>query len=286
MAGQDVGVEVPLPKDHSSGNKKIDAQISVNIKSIPTTSVNSETEKELVNTVALLRRKTMIVDYEKVSVKLEEGSGIYGVVAAGYARGNSDEDRLLHDFLRDMEPPAHDSWDKYNEKLIYYPRGSKKLRTDMVKRYRTAIKNICSREVETTGKDVPALAAMLRFQGRGKPLKKYTVDTSGIKLEKLIEDNRIRIKFKLFCNDVPSNDLWRAALKVKVKGAAESLDFAAYQELGTVPAVVSEEVVKNELFITVHFEDRIEYQVDVNWPDYMPIDEKYAIDLIPRYIEG
>lgn len=286
LAGQDVGVEVPLLREHQSGHKKIDSEISVKVKSVSTATATNENEKDLINTTALLRRKTMVVDYEKVSTKLEEGTGIYGVVSAGYARGNSTEDEMLHDFLRDMEPPAHDSWDKYDAKLILYPRGSKKLRTEIVRRYRTAIKNICSKEVETKGKDVPALAAMLRFSGRGKTVKKSTIDTSNIRLEKLPADNRIRIKFNLFCNDVPSGDLWHAALKVKVKGAAESLEFAAYQEIGSVTSVVSEEVVKNELLITVQFDDRIEYQVDVNWPNYMLINDKYAIDLITRYIKG
>ena len=126
------------------------------------------------------------------------------------------------------------------------------MRTELIKRYRTAIKNICSKEVETKGKDVPALAAMLRFPGRGKTVKKSTIDTSNIRSEKLIEDNRIRIKFNLFCNDIPSGDLWRAALKVKVRGV-ENLEFVAHQEIGDVTSVVSEEVINNELIITVYF---------------------------------
>ena len=286
LAGQDVGVEVPLLREHPSGKKHIDSELSVKVKSIHTASATSENEKELINTAALLRRKTMVVDYEKVNAKIQEGTGIYGIVAAGYARGTSAEDEMLHNFLRDMEPPAHDSWDKYDDKLILYPRGSKKLRTELIKRYRTAIKNICSKEVETKGKDVPALAAMLRFPGRGKTVKKSTIDTSNIRLEKLIADNRIRIKFNLFCNDIPSGDLWRAALKVKVRGASENLEFVAHQEIGDVTSVVSEEVINNELIITIHFENRIEYQVDVNWPNYLPINDKYAIDLITRYIKG
>ena len=60
----------------------------------------------------------------------------------------------------------------------------------------------------------------------------------------------------------------------------------AYQEIGAVTSVVSEEVIKNELLIAVQFDDRIEYQVYVNWPNYMPINDKYAIDLITRYIRG
>ena len=63
------------------------------------------------------------------------------------------------------------------------------------------------------------------------------------------------------------------------------MEFAAHQ-IGDVTSVVSEEVINNELIITVYFENRIEYQVDVNWPNYLPINDKYAIDLITRYIKG
>ena len=63
--------------------KHIDSKLFVKVKSIYTASATSENEKELINTTALLRRKTMVVDYEKVNAKIQEGTGIYGIVAAG-----------------------------------------------------------------------------------------------------------------------------------------------------------------------------------------------------------
>ena len=286
IAGKDIEVIVPLLRDDISGNNSIDAEISVKVKSVQTTSVISAAERELINTTALLRRKTMIVDYEDVKPKLEEGTGIFGVVAAGYARGNSHEDGMLHDFLRDMEPPAHDSWDKYDQKLLLYPRGSKKMRSDIIKTYRDALRKICSKEIETKGKDVPALAAMLRFKGKGKAKKNYTINSSNIQLEKLVSQQLIRLRFKLFCSDVPSTDLWKAAFFVKVKGTDERLEFSSYAEVSDYNPVVSEIVEKNELIISVQFEDRIEYKVELHWPDYLPINENYAIELVTRHIEG
>ena len=72
LAGQDVGVEVPLLREHPSGNKHIDSKLFVKVKSIYTASATSENEKELINTAALLRRKTMVVDYEKVNAKFKK----------------------------------------------------------------------------------------------------------------------------------------------------------------------------------------------------------------------
>ena len=46
----------------------------------------------------------MVVDYEKVNSKLDEKTGLIGVVLAGRALGRAEAIKL-HDFLRDMEPP-------------------------------------------------------------------------------------------------------------------------------------------------------------------------------------
>ena len=73
---------------------------------------------------------------------------------------------------------------------------------------------------------------------------------------------------------------------MKVKGTSERLEFSSYTEVGAVTAVVSEEVKKDELFISVHFEERIEYEAELHWPTYLPISENYAIELITRHIEG
>lgn len=209
------------------------------------------------------------------------------MVAAGLARGRSAEDVILHNFLRDMEPPAHDSWDKYAQKLnVLYRRGSIKMRSNIIKEYRAALTKICSKEVDTKGKNVPALAAMLRFPGLGKPLKNYTINSSNFHKTILESEQRIRLRFQLFCNDVPSTDIWKASIFVKVKGTSERLEFASYDEIGDESAVLSEEIKKDELFISVHFEERIEYEVELHWPTYLPISEDYAIELITRHIEG
>ena len=287
IAGKDVDVLVPLLVDDTNEKKGTDAKISVKVKSVQLSSALSEAEKNLKNTSALLRRKTMVVDYEPIKAKLDEGTCVFGVVAAGLARGRSKEDEALHNFLRDMEPPAHDSWDKYAQKLnVLYRRGSIKMRSNIIKEYRAALTKICAKEVDTKGKKVPALAAMLRFPGLGKPLKNYTINSSNIQLKKLPAEQRIRLRFQLFCNDVPSTDLWRASFFVKVKGTSERLEFSSYTEVGAVTAVVSEEVKKDELFISVHFEERIEYEAEMHWPTYLPISENYAIELITRHIEG
>ena len=115
----------------------------------------------------------MVVDYEPIKAKLDEGTCVFGVVAAGLARGRSKEDEALHNFLRDMEPPAHDSWDKYAQKLnVLYRRGSIKMRSNIIKEYRAALTKICSKEVDTKGKNVPALAAMLKIPWFRKTIKK------------------------------------------------------------------------------------------------------------------
>ncbi len=285
IAGSDINVEVPLLKNNSQGKFK-EAPISIRLKSFHAPINVKDIDKHQLNHVALLRRKTMVINYEEIKVKIDEGVAVVGVVAAGYARGNSDEDKLLHNFLRDMEPAAHDSWDKYYDKLKLYSHGARARRTEIIRSYKKCIKQICSKEVDTKGKTVPALASMLRFKGLGKKKKNYTVSASDIMVDKDTNNKLLKISFSLYCNDIPSAGTWKAGIKVKIKGISEPLKFLKYSEVSPSNAVSCQELnnKKEELRITVQNDDRVDYTTEMAWHDYLSIDDDFAFELLVGFI--
>lgn len=78
---------------------------------------NSDNAHPLLNTVALMRGARMVVKYRKVTNVQVEGDGFFGVLRAGTARGEQDSDRVIEQFLRASEPPAHDEWTPSTNRL-------------------------------------------------------------------------------------------------------------------------------------------------------------------------
>lgn len=83
------------------------------------------------NKVALLRgRSGFVLDYRDIRARAERP--YFAVLLGGLARGTSEEDRALEDFLWRAEPPAHDDWSAGRPELKgRYDRGATKAFFDL-----------------------------------------------------------------------------------------------------------------------------------------------------------
>lgn len=73
--------------------------------------------EQIRRTVALVRGALMVVQYSSKGLG-GLGPDFVAVVQAGRYAGASESDNLLEALLRDSEPPAHDKWDQYSQKLV------------------------------------------------------------------------------------------------------------------------------------------------------------------------
>ena len=62
------------------------------------------------NTIACQRGTGMVVTYREQPAFRNYDRGMHGVLVAGLARGSSQSDAALEEFLRASEPPAHEEW--------------------------------------------------------------------------------------------------------------------------------------------------------------------------------
>jgi hypothetical protein len=80
------------------------------------------------NCVAVFRGADMVVKYASVKRKPLDNIPFFGVLMAGKAAGNADEDHKAEEFFRAAEPPLHDNWE-YTEavKHAYKPGAKQRL---------------------------------------------------------------------------------------------------------------------------------------------------------------
>lgn len=282
VVAEEISVETPIAIKQLESQTSCNANMQVKVKSILENSVNDD----LYDRVALLRRRTMVVDYEKVNSKLDEKTGLIGVVLAGRALGRAEADVKLHDFLRDMEPPAHDSWDTFKDKMNLYPKGAASKRGKIIQAYRDTLKRLGTIKRETKDQSVKALSQMLRFKGMGRETKTYKIQSSNLRLSKDTQNNSATLNFDLFCNALEETSEWTAGLKIKIKGISEPLNLISYspndEDTGVIEAKVTGE---NELIIKFADEERMFMSLSFDWPEYLNISEQLAVDLLARYVK-
>lgn len=112
----------------------------------------------------------MIVSYESFAPPRIPGPGFHGVLLAGTAAGDSEPNQEMERFLRAAEPPAHNKWDAYEDRLReeYQPRHrANAIRSlkDGVERALSDLNPIDPREDE----EIPEfLRRLMPFGGTGK----------------------------------------------------------------------------------------------------------------------
>jgi hypothetical protein len=125
------------------------------------------------NRIALIRGSGMVVEYRSPSKKLA-GIPFCGVLRAGNARGLSEADYALENFLKDAEPPAHDQWKATERIQEEYRKGSKSRLDKLWKDLDEAVVELCGQEVRLDAEAPEVLARLFRkdrTQSNGSCLK-------------------------------------------------------------------------------------------------------------------
>jgi len=120
-AGTDLIITVPERKAGLTGpaHKKCEARAGLRLHTDHNTF-------DQAGKIALMRGARMVVQYMSVPSQLDLDHSVYGVLRAGLAHPEeTEEQRLLEEFLRATEPPAHNRWTHTTERArADYPNGS------------------------------------------------------------------------------------------------------------------------------------------------------------------
>lgn len=118
VASESVAFEFPKKKSDAPGKQS--AEVMIKVKGGSSKYLASEVRDH----IATLRKNMMVNAYLPVSEDILEDIPTFAVAMAGFARGAETSDELLHEFLRDSEPPTHDHW-RYRDTVTHkYNRGA------------------------------------------------------------------------------------------------------------------------------------------------------------------
>jgi RNA polymerase primary sigma factor len=122
---------------------------------------------ELQNHVALVRGSGMVVRYRPVRVSLG-GYSYHAVLYAGLARGESEADRALEEFLRAAEPPSHIDWTHATDRLrAEYRQGAQARLNRLWRELESSIVEICEERPVETDQGPAKLAELFPVSGQG-----------------------------------------------------------------------------------------------------------------------
>jgi hypothetical protein len=108
--------ELPTDEKHPSFDAKLLLRVARGDKEL--------VEHEKANYVAVFRGFEMVVKYVQVRKPLDD-LPLFGVLMAGGAAGNSDDDKRADHFFRAAEPPLHNEWEYSEAVKNSYKKGSK-----------------------------------------------------------------------------------------------------------------------------------------------------------------
>lgn len=83
-----------------------------------------ESDADLIDSVALIRGRRMVVRYLAKKNLLVGGQSFHGLLLAGLAAKNADNAMNVEEFLRAAEPPAHDKWEYSPDLSTIYKAGT------------------------------------------------------------------------------------------------------------------------------------------------------------------
>lgn len=206
---------IPITVRREDGaNETVEAQMNVRLCSTPLKTL----PHDLAGHVAKLRDRVMVIEYEKIKTAPKTEFDLCGVIALGFARGNDEEDKVTHDFLRLYEPPAHDNWNFFNKVRKKF-RDFRKLILEINTSYKAAIKELSNKKIDTDGKPIPLLAQLLNFGITGDSMLTRTTNTRPVSM--ISEAGTLKARFFLdYTNkDATPRDRWKALLTFNIKGA-------------------------------------------------------------------
>lgn len=113
------------------------------------------------NRIALIRGSGMVVEYRSTSRRIS-GAPFFGVLLAGNARGFSEADNALEEFLKDAEPPSHDQWKATERIQEEYRKGSRSRLDRLWRDLDEAVVELCGQEIRSDAEAPEALARLFR----------------------------------------------------------------------------------------------------------------------------
>lgn len=99
-----------VPRRHTAASGGGHEETPATLKLRLTRSDESPGLEEMQNKIALVRGAGMVVRYFDPGRRPLDGKPFYGVLLAGLAAGDGEDDQSLELFLTASEPPAHDEW--------------------------------------------------------------------------------------------------------------------------------------------------------------------------------
>ena len=146
----------------------------------------SDDAPERQNQVALMRGSGMVVRYHAVPAPWTDRT-YHAVLYAGLAHGETAEDGALERFLRAAEPPSHNEWTPWTERLkAEYHAGSQRRLGLLWGQLKQQVSDLLEKP-QTQSEQGPAkLAELFPISGRGvstPPPKKFRVDMLEARIE-------------------------------------------------------------------------------------------------------
>lgn len=232
VAEQDFDFMVPgkKPKDGSTAIPPITAKLTLRLRMAGTE------DKDHRNSVALLRGSGMVVKYRD-SKKTFGDQPYHAVLYGGLARGESEGDKALEQFLRASEPPSHNEWVPGTDRLrAEYNQGATARFTELWRKLDEAIIELCEETITDTKAGPQKLAELFPISGKGGGTlekEKFRVSELNAYLEG--EVWKFSGKVKCMSQKVP---LWSITVGICLVGETGSGEYLAIENIsfpGRVP---------------------------------------------------
>ena len=146
-----------IPAKKSGETPEIEAALSFRLSR----GEDDSEETPLSNRIALIRGSGMVVEYRSTSRRIS-GVPFFGVLQAGNARGFSETDNALEEFLKDAEPPSHDQWKATERIQEEYRKGSRSRLDRLWKDLDEAVVELCGQEIRSDAEAPESLARLFR----------------------------------------------------------------------------------------------------------------------------
>lgn len=153
--------------------------------------------RSLLNHVAMIRGRRMVVEYKRLSNLVVGGRPFHGLVLGGEAAGDSIEQAAAEQLLRLAEPPAHNKWMWREDVRDNYRTGAKQCLNELFQRITERLRDVIKPLDEATDDGPEELRRLLFLAG---PVR--TTALAVIRLsEQALEGSSWRIAGEIVIND-------------------------------------------------------------------------------------
>lgn len=160
-----IPMSIPSRKDSMDRAGSTAGNPSVRLRLRVATGIEQPSQSEHDNRIALVRGSGMVVKYFRPRSQIEDRV-FHGVLLAGEALGDCDENLAVERFLQAAEPPAHNDWLHSTDRLKgEYKRGYRKALEELWKSIDGKVAEMCQQNVEPGTQGPEKLRKMFRLKG-------------------------------------------------------------------------------------------------------------------------